>query len=106
MLLVLNLPLIGLWVHLMRTPYALLFPLILVFCIVGVYASSTASFDVTDVRRAADLARVPRTRRRDSRDDRGAGPRPAPASGRAGEGLIALLLHREHVPVTFPRAEC
>jgi putative tricarboxylic transport membrane protein len=47
MLLVLNLPLIGIWVQLLRAPYALLFPLILVFCVVGVYASSSAYFDVT-----------------------------------------------------------
>jgi putative tricarboxylic transport membrane protein len=37
MLLVLNLPLIGLWVQVLKVPYALLFPLILLFCLVGVY---------------------------------------------------------------------
>jgi putative tricarboxylic transport membrane protein len=47
MLLVLNLPLIGIWVQVLRAPYALLFPLILMFCVVGVYASSSAYFDVT-----------------------------------------------------------
>jgi putative tricarboxylic transport membrane protein len=40
MLLVLNLPLIGLWVRLLRTPYPLLFPLILLFCLVGTYSLS------------------------------------------------------------------
>src|SRR5688500_16670093 len=40
MLLVLNLPLIGLWVQLLRVPYGILFPLILVFCVIGVYSES------------------------------------------------------------------
>jgi putative tricarboxylic transport membrane protein len=45
MLLVLNLPLIGLWVRLLRVPYPILFPLILLFCLVGSYsiANSTAN---------------------------------------------------------------
>jgi putative tricarboxylic transport membrane protein len=38
MLLVLNLPLIGLWVRLLKTPYEILFPLILLFCLIGVYS--------------------------------------------------------------------
>ena len=38
MLLVLNLPLIGIWVRLLKTPYAILFPLILLFCLIGVYS--------------------------------------------------------------------
>jgi putative tricarboxylic transport membrane protein len=38
MLLVLNLPLIGLWVRLLKTPYVILFPLILLFCLIGVYS--------------------------------------------------------------------
>ena len=38
MLLVLNLPLIRLWVRLLRVPYAILFPLILLFCLIGVYS--------------------------------------------------------------------
>ncbi|MSP89126.1 MAG: tripartite tricarboxylate transporter permease [Alphaproteobacteria bacterium] len=37
MLLVLNLPLIGIWVQVLRVPYALLFPVILLFCMLGVY---------------------------------------------------------------------
>ncbi|HEV8343457.1 MAG TPA: tripartite tricarboxylate transporter permease [Candidatus Binatia bacterium] len=40
MLLVLNLPLIGLWVRLLKTPYQLLFPLILLFCLIGTYSLS------------------------------------------------------------------
>ncbi|MDX2205275.1 MAG: tripartite tricarboxylate transporter permease [Hyphomicrobiaceae bacterium] len=46
MLLVLNMPLIGLWVQVLRIPYSVLFPLILLFCIVGVYCSGNSSFDV------------------------------------------------------------
>ena len=38
MLLILNLPLIGLWVQVLRVPYPILFPLILLFCLVGVYS--------------------------------------------------------------------
>jgi putative tricarboxylic transport membrane protein len=40
MLLVLNLPLIGLWVKLLRVPHTILFPLILLFCIIGTYAEN------------------------------------------------------------------
>jgi putative tricarboxylic transport membrane protein len=43
MLLVLNLPLIGMWVKLLSVPYRLLYPAILLFCAVGVYASNTTS---------------------------------------------------------------
>jgi putative tricarboxylic transport membrane protein len=38
MLLVLNLPLIGIWVRLLKTPYSILCPLILLFCLIGVYS--------------------------------------------------------------------
>jgi len=38
MLLVLNLPLIGLWVKILKVPYSILFPLILLFCIIGAYS--------------------------------------------------------------------
>ncbi|HEY7560161.1 MAG TPA: tripartite tricarboxylate transporter permease [Candidatus Binatia bacterium] len=38
MLLVLNLPLIGIWVRLLRVPYVILYPLILLFCLIGVYS--------------------------------------------------------------------
>src|SRR4030088_2029624 len=39
MLLVLNMPLIGMWVQVLKVPYSILFPLILMFCIIGVFAS-------------------------------------------------------------------
>ncbi|HYH21930.1 MAG TPA: tripartite tricarboxylate transporter permease, partial [Azospirillum sp.] len=38
MLIVINLPMIGLWVRLLRVPYRLLFPAILTFCAIGVYS--------------------------------------------------------------------
>jgi len=41
MLVILNLPLIGIWVKLLSIPYRLLFPAILLFCVVGVYATNT-----------------------------------------------------------------
>ena len=46
MLLVLNLPLIGMWVKLLKLPYNVLFPLILLFTIIGVYASGNNVFDI------------------------------------------------------------
>ncbi len=38
MLLVINLPLIGLWIRLLRVPYRLLFPAIVLFCCIGIYS--------------------------------------------------------------------
>ncbi len=38
MLLILNLPLIGLWVKILKIPYPVLFPLILLFCLIGAYS--------------------------------------------------------------------
>lgn len=46
MLLVLNLPLVGLWVKLLQVPYRLMFPAILFFSAIGVYSIANASFDV------------------------------------------------------------
>ena len=45
-LLMLNLPLISLWVQLLRVPYHLLFPCVLVFCAVGIYSIGNAPADV------------------------------------------------------------
>jgi putative tricarboxylic transport membrane protein len=45
-LLVLNLPLVGLFVNLLRVPYAVLYPSILVFCVLGVYAVNGSLIDV------------------------------------------------------------
>jgi len=46
MLVVLNLPLIGMWVKLLTVPYRLLYPAILVFCAIGVYSVNNSSFDI------------------------------------------------------------
>ena len=46
MLLVINLPLVGLWVRLLRVPYRLLYPTILIFCCIGVYSINNAPADV------------------------------------------------------------
>jgi putative tricarboxylic transport membrane protein len=46
MLLFLNVPLIGIWVQVLRIPYRILFPLILLFCLIGVYSVGNAVFDI------------------------------------------------------------
>jgi TctA family transporter len=46
MLVILNLPLIGLWVQLLKVPYRWLYPAILVFCCIGVYSINNNTFDV------------------------------------------------------------
>lgn len=46
MLVVLNLPLVGVWVRLLSMPYRFLYPAILVFCSVGAYAVRSSVFDV------------------------------------------------------------
>ena len=43
MLVIINLPLIGLWVKLLRVPYRILFPIILVLCCVGTYSTGNAT---------------------------------------------------------------
>ncbi len=45
-LVILNLPLIGIWVRMVSAPYHLLYPAILVFCGVGVYSINSSTFDV------------------------------------------------------------
>src|SRR4029079_12450629 len=45
-LIVLNLPMIGMWVRLLTVPYHLLFPIILVFCGIGVFSVNNSVFDV------------------------------------------------------------
>ena len=46
MLLVLNLPLIGLWVKLLKVPYPILFPLILLFCLIGAFSLNNSIVDI------------------------------------------------------------
>lgn len=45
-LLVLNLPLVGLWVQLLRVPYTILFPVVLLLSVVGAYSANGNPFDV------------------------------------------------------------
>ena len=46
MLVILNMPLIGMWIKLLTVPYRFLFPAIMVFCCIGLYTLSNSSFDV------------------------------------------------------------
>ena len=46
MLVILNLPMIGIWIKLLTVPYRILYPAILLFCCVGVYSISNSPFDV------------------------------------------------------------
>jgi putative tricarboxylic transport membrane protein len=46
LLLVLNLPLIGIWVQVLKVPYKVLFPLIILFCLIGVYSMNNVVFDL------------------------------------------------------------
>jgi TctA family transporter len=46
MLVVLNLPMIGLWIKLLQVPYRLLYPAILLFCSIGVYSINNTNMDI------------------------------------------------------------
>jgi putative tricarboxylic transport membrane protein len=46
MLVVINLPLVGVWVSLLRVPYRLLYPSIIVFCCIGIYSINNSASDV------------------------------------------------------------
>jgi putative tricarboxylic transport membrane protein len=46
MLVILNLPLIGLWIKLLTVPYRVLYPAILLFCVIGAYSINNNVFDV------------------------------------------------------------
>jgi len=58
MLLVLNLPMVGLWIRLLAVPYRLLFPAIFVFCCIGAYAVDSKVFDVYQIAVLSGLAYV------------------------------------------------
>lgn len=49
MLVILNLPLIGIWVSLLRLPYSILFPAIVIFCCIGVYSVNNSSMEVYQI---------------------------------------------------------
>jgi putative tricarboxylic transport membrane protein len=46
MLIIINLPMVGVWVRLLRVPYRLLYPLILIICCIGVYSMNNSPADV------------------------------------------------------------
>ncbi|MDO8279185.1 MAG: tripartite tricarboxylate transporter permease, partial [Burkholderiaceae bacterium] len=46
MLIILNLPLIGMWIKLLTVPYRYLFPAIVLFCAIGVYSTNNNTFDI------------------------------------------------------------
>ncbi|WP_238298888.1 tripartite tricarboxylate transporter permease, partial [Methylobacterium soli] len=46
MLLIINLPLVGVWVSLLKVPYRLMFPAILMFCAIGIYSINATPTDV------------------------------------------------------------
>ncbi|MBU2053937.1 MAG: tripartite tricarboxylate transporter permease [Proteobacteria bacterium] len=46
MLVVLNLPMVGVWVSVLKLPYRMLFPAIMVFSAIGIYSTNNVSFDV------------------------------------------------------------
>jgi putative tricarboxylic transport membrane protein len=46
MLLIINLPLVGMWVKLLKVPYRLMFPAIMIFCCIGIYSINNSTSDV------------------------------------------------------------
>jgi putative tricarboxylic transport membrane protein len=46
MLLIINLPLIGIWVKLLQVPYRLMFPAIIIFCCIGIYSINNSPVEV------------------------------------------------------------
>ncbi|MBE7734258.1 tripartite tricarboxylate transporter permease [Devosia faecipullorum] len=58
MLLILNLPLVGLWIKLLQVPYTVLFPIIIAFCCIGVYSVNNSSFGVYQITIAGLLGYV------------------------------------------------
>jgi putative tricarboxylic transport membrane protein len=46
MLVILNLPLIGIWIKLLSVPYRWLFPAIVMFCAIGVFSTNNSNFDI------------------------------------------------------------
>jgi len=46
MLIILNLPLIGMWIKLLSVPYKFLFPAIVLFCAIGVYSTNNNTWDI------------------------------------------------------------
>ncbi len=96
-LVVLNLPMIGIWVRMIMVPYQLLYPAILMFCAIGVFSLNNSTFDVylmalfgllgylcakLELRARADAARL------HHRPDDGRIPAPRPAAlARRSDGI-------------------
>jgi hypothetical protein len=92
MLVVINLPMIGIWVQLLRVPYRLLYLGILMFCAIGVY---TTNNNPSEVGRSDDLLRSPdqlgaADRRRRAPGAGGAAGDPFQARGGVPGGELAL----------------
>ncbi len=93
MLVIINLPLIGIWVTLLKVPYRLLYLGILMFCCIGAYSVNNATFDiyiVAALRRA--WLRLYQARMRTRADDARIHPRPA--DGREFAPLATALARR------------
>src|SRR5215510_10265049 len=58
MLVILNLPMVGVWVRLLRVPYRLLYPAIIVFCCIGAYTINSKPFDAFVMRLRGAQARL------------------------------------------------
>jgi putative tricarboxylic transport membrane protein len=46
MLVIINLPLVGVWVRLLKVPYRMMFPAIMIFCCIGIYTINNSTSDV------------------------------------------------------------
>ena len=46
MLVIINLPLVGMWIRLLRVPYNMMFPAIIIFCAIGIYSLNNSATDV------------------------------------------------------------
>ena len=105
MLIIINLPLVGIWVRLLRVPYRLMFPSIVIFCAIGIYSINNAPVDVVTrrrVRTARLLADQARFRAGAAAARHGAraadGRKPAP-----GAADLARRLRRCSLPARFRR---
>ena len=98
MLVILNLPLIGIWIKLLTVPYRILYPSILVFMAIGVYSLSNSPFDVllmalfgilgVHFRQARVRAGAADPRLRSRADDGGEPAARAAAVARRPDGLV------------------
>ena len=116
MLVVLNLPLIGMWIKLLQVPYRLLYPAILLFCSIGVYSINNTNMDIfMTVLFGLDRRRFRQARMRAgaaparlrARADDGGEPAPgAAAFPRRSDGLLhAAAVPRHAADGGRPRAD-